>query len=55
MLKMKNSLDEMKSKFTEQIHDLITELDEEKKLRANLQIELERLQKLVQKSTKANS
>lgn len=53
--KMKNSFDEMKSKFTDQIQDLITELDEEKKCRANLQIELERLQKLVQKTTKTNS
>jgi hypothetical protein len=45
----------MRAKFTDQIQDLIHELDEEKKVRATLQIELERLQKLVQKSSRANS
>ncbi|CAF0927877.1 unnamed protein product [Adineta ricciae] len=50
-LKLKHSMDEMKSHFTEQIRDLITELDEEKKARATLQIEIERLQKLLQKSS----
>lgn len=50
--KLKASLDEMRTKFTEQIQDLINELDEEKKARANLQIEFERLQKLVQKSSR---
>ena len=45
-------MDEMKLKLTDQIQDLVTELDEEKKVRANLQIELERLQKLVQKSSR---
>ena len=48
-------MDEMKLKFTEQIQDLINELDEEKKARATLQIEFERLQKLVQKSSRVNS
>lgn len=32
-----------------QMSDLISELDQEKKSRATLQIELERLQKLIQK------
>lgn len=51
--KLKNTLEEMKAKFTDQIQDLIHELDEEKKARANLQIELERLQKHVQKSARS--
>lgn len=50
--KLKNSMEDMKTKFTDQIQDLIHELDEEKKARANLQIELERLQKHVQKSAR---
>ncbi|UJR09892.1 hypothetical protein I4U23_014114 [Adineta vaga] len=45
---LKSSMNEMKSHFTKQIRDLITELDEEKKVRATIQIEIERLQKLVQ-------
>lgn len=49
--KMKVNIDEMKSKFAEQIRDLVGELDEEKKARATLQIELERLQKQIQKSS----
>jgi hypothetical protein len=53
--KLKISMDEMKNKFTDQIQDLIHELDEEKKARATLQIELERLQKLVQKTSRINS
>ena len=53
LFKLKNTLEEMKAKFTDQIHDLIHELDEEKKARANLQIELERLQKHVQKSARS--
>ncbi|CAF1382771.1 unnamed protein product [Adineta ricciae] len=52
--KMKVSLDEMKIKFTDQIRDLVGELDEEKKARATLQIELERLQKQIQKSSLVN-
>ena len=52
--KMKVSLDEMKIKFTDQIRDLVSELDEEKKARATLQIELERLQKQIQKSSLVN-
>ena len=52
--KMKVSLDEMKIKFTDQIRDLVDELDEEKKARATLQIELERLQKQIQKSSLVN-
>lgn len=51
--KLKHTLDEMKMKFTDQIQDLIHELDEEKKARANLQIEFERLQKHVQKSARS--
>ena len=47
---MKQTVEEMKSKMTEQIHDLIQELDDEKKARATLQIELERLQRSIQKS-----
>jgi len=47
-------MDEMKSKFAEQIRDLVGELDQEKKARANLQIELERLQKQIQKSSLVN-
>ena len=53
-LKMKTTMDEMKSKFAEQIRDLVGELDQEKKARANLQIELERLQKQIQKSSLVN-
>lgn len=49
--KLKSSMDDMKLKFTDQIRDLINELDEEKKARATLHIEIERLQKLVQKSS----
>jgi len=54
-LNLKSSMNEMKLKFTDQIQDLINELDEEKKARATLQIEFERLQKLVQKSSRVNS
>jgi hypothetical protein len=53
-LKMKVSIDDMKMKFTDQIRDLVGELDEEKKARATLQIELERLQKQIQKSSLVN-
>lgn len=52
--KMKISMDEMKMKFADQIRDLVAELDEEKKARANLQIELERLQKQIHKSSLVN-
>ena len=52
--KMKISIDEMKMKFADQIRDLVAELDEEKKARATLQIELERLQKQILKSSLAN-
>ena len=55
LLKFKTSMDEMKLKFSEQIHDLIHELDEEKKARSALQIEIERLQKLIQKSSRINT
>jgi hypothetical protein len=48
-------MDDMKLKFSNQIRDLINELDEEKKARATLHIEIERLQKLVQKSSLINS
>ncbi len=54
-LKLKSSMDDMKLKFSNQIRDLINELDEEKKARATLHIEIERLQKLVQKSSLINS
>lgn len=53
-LKMKISIDEMKMKFADQIRDLVAELDEEKKARATLQIELERLQKQILKSSLVN-
>ena len=53
-LKMKISMDDMKMKFTDQIRDLVAELDEEKKARATLQIELERLQKQILKSSLVN-
>jgi uncharacterized protein YlxW (UPF0749 family) len=53
--KLKSAMEEMKIKFTDQIQDLINELDEEKKARATLQIEFERLQKLVQKSSRINT
>lgn len=49
--KMKTAIDEMRKKFSDQIRDLVEELDQEKKARANLQIELERLQKQIQKSS----
>ena len=51
---MKVSMDDMKIKFAHQIRDLVGELDEEKKARATLQIELERLQKQIQKSSLVN-
>ncbi|CAF4755550.1 unnamed protein product [Rotaria socialis] len=54
LLKIKVSMDDMKVKFADQIRDLVSELDEEKKARATLQIELERLQKQIQKSTLVN-
>lgn len=54
LLKMKVLMDDMKIKFTDQIRDLVGELDEEKKARATLQIELERLQKQIQKSALVN-
>jgi predicted nucleic acid-binding Zn-ribbon protein len=53
-MKMKVSMDDMKIKFADQIRDLVGELDEEKKARATLQIELERLQKQIQKSSLVN-
>ena len=43
------NMDEMRWKMNGQLSDLISELDQEKKSRATLQIELERLQKLIQK------
>ncbi len=52
--KMKILMDDMKVKFADQIRDLVGELDEEKKARATLQIELERLQKQIQKSSLVN-
>ncbi|CAF3368612.1 unnamed protein product [Rotaria socialis] len=55
LLKLKLTLEEVKAKFTDQIDDLIHELDEEKKARATLQIEIERLQKLFQKASRINS
>ena len=45
----------MKLKLNDQLEDVIRELDEEKKARVRLQIELERLQKLVHKSSKIDS
>lgn len=48
-------MEEMRTKFSDQIDDLIHELDEEKKVRATLQIEIERLQKLYQKSLRIHS
>ena len=54
LMKMKVSMDDMKIKFADQIRDLVGELDEEKKARATLQIELERLQKQIQKSSMVN-
>lgn len=54
LLKMKVSMDDMRAKFAEQIRDLVGELDEEKKARATLQIELERLQKQIQKASLVN-
>ena len=51
ILKIKASMDDMKVKFADQIRELVDELDEEKKARATLQIELERLQKQIQKSS----
>ena len=54
LMKMKISMDDMKIKFTDHIRDLVGELDEEKKARATLQIELERLQKQIQKSSLVN-
>lgn len=47
-------MDDMRAKFAEQIRDLVGELDEEKKARATLQIELERLQKQIQKASLVN-
>ncbi|CAF1022922.1 unnamed protein product, partial [Rotaria sordida] len=52
LIQLKLTMDEMKLKFTNQIQDLIHELDEEKKARATLQIEIERLQKFFQKSSR---
>ena len=54
LLKMKVVIEDMKTKFTDQIRDLVDELDEEKKARATLHIELERLQKQIQKSSLVN-
>ena len=54
LLKMKVFIEDMKTKFTDQIRDLVDELDEEKKARATLHIELERLQKQIQKSSLVN-
>lgn len=51
---LKSTMDEMKSSFSDQLQDLIHELDEEKKARAALQIEVERLQKFFQKSPRIN-
>ena len=48
---MAEAMNEMKMKFTDQIRELIDELDGEKKARAMLQIELERLQKQIQKAS----
>ena len=55
LLILKSTMDETKSKFSGQLQDLIHELDEEKKARATLQIEMKRVQKLFHKSSRINS
>ena len=46
---IRTNLDGMKSNLVEQIGELARELDNERKARASLQIELERIQKVLQK------
>lgn len=46
---IRTNLDGMKSNLIEQIGELARELDNERKARASLQIELERIQKVLQK------
>ena len=46
---IRTSLDGMKSNLIGQIGELARELDDERKARASLQIELERIQKVLQK------
>ena len=50
LTRLRSTMDNVKCTLTDQIHDLVGELDEEKKARAALHIEVERLQKLIQKS-----
>ena len=46
---IRSNLDGIKTNFIEQMNELARELDNERKARASLQIELERIQKVLQK------
>ncbi len=47
---LRSSLDLMKSQFNKRLLELMNEVDEEKKVRLNAQVEMERVKKLVMSS-----
>lgn len=44
---LRESLEQVKSSINKRVYDLMAEVDEEKKIRLNTQVEIERLKKLV--------
>jgi SH3 domain-containing kinase-binding protein 1 len=44
---MREDMDKMRSQFHKKILDLMKEVDEEKKIRLNMQVEMDRVKKLV--------
>ncbi|KAL4233124.1 SH3-domain kinase binding protein 1 [Mactra antiquata] len=47
---LKKDLDSLKTKYSRRMNDIMTEVDEEKKLRLSTQVEIERIRKLVAES-----
>lgn len=48
--RLKQELDSVKSNFSRQMRNLLTEVDEEKKIRLSTQVEIDRIRKLVAES-----
>ena len=44
---LKDAVAQLKSSFNKKLLDLMTEIDEEKKVRLNMQVEIDRVKKLV--------
>lgn len=47
---LKKDLDSLKAKYSRRMNEIMTEVDEEKKLRLSTQVEIERIRKLVAES-----